>query len=149
MGKMVLFSILWWLTGSPFVALLIILLLLYVLDLRFVRLLPDIAKPYRRWRRLSSLKNQLRLNPHGTSAKLEVARLLMEKRQFSEALSYLDEISSVMEDSPEYLCDICPHHQWRADFLRAFGKPEIGCRGHGARRRIWRTFCSQYCQGCL
>lgn len=105
MGKMVLFSILWWLTGSPFAALLIILLLLYVLDLRFVRLLPDITKPYRRWRHLSSLKNRLRVNPHDTSAKLDAARLLMDKRQFSEALSYLEEISHVMEDSPEYLCD--------------------------------------------
>ncbi len=105
MGKIALFSVLWWLTGSPFAALLIILLLLYVLDLRFVRLLPDITKPYRRWRRLSSLQSQLRLNPHDTSAKLEAARLLMEKRQFNEALSYLEEISLLMEDSPEYLSD--------------------------------------------
>lgn len=105
MGKIFLFSFLWWLTGNPFVALIIILLLLYILDLRFVRLLPDITKPYRRWRRLSALKNQLRLNPHDTPAKLEAARLLMEKRQFGEALSYLEGISSLMQDSPEYLCD--------------------------------------------
>ncbi|CAM3459259.1 hypothetical protein EDM52_12475 [Brevibacillus invocatus] len=105
MGKMIIFSIFWWLTGSPFVALIIILLLLYVLDLRFVRLLPDITKPYRRWRRLSLLKNQIRLNPHDTSAKLEAARLLMEKRQYADALSYLEGITTVMQDSPEYVCD--------------------------------------------
>jgi len=105
MGKVFLFSILWWLTGNPFAALIIILLLLYFLDLRFVRLFPDITKPFRRWRRLSTLKNQLRLNPHDTPAKLEAARLLMEKRQFSEALTYLEEISSLMQDSPEYLSD--------------------------------------------
>jgi len=105
LGKMVLFSLLWWLTGSPLAALIVILLLLYVLDLRFVRLLPDVTKPLRRWRRLSSLNSQLRLNPHDTPAKLEVARLLMEKRQFREALTYLDDISAAMQDSPEYLCD--------------------------------------------
>ncbi|MGG1662484.1 tetratricopeptide repeat protein [Brevibacillus sp. NRS-1366] len=55
--------------------------------------------------RLSSLKNQLRINPHDTPAKIETARLLMEKRQFSEALSYLEGISSLMQDSPEYLYD--------------------------------------------
>lgn len=105
MGKVFIFSILWWLTGNPFVAMLIILLLLYVLDLRFVRLLPDITKPYRRWRRLSNLQNQLRLNPHDTNSKLEIARLHMEKHQYKEALPYLEEISTVMQDAPEYLCD--------------------------------------------
>jgi tetratricopeptide (TPR) repeat protein len=105
LGKVFIFSIFWWITGNPFVAMLIILLLLYFLDLRFVRLFPDITKPYRRWRRISSLKNQLRLNPHDTSAKLEVARLLMEKGQYPEALTYLDDISSLMQDSPEYLSD--------------------------------------------
>lgn len=105
MGKFVLFSLLWWLTGNPLAALLIILVLLYLLDLRFIRLLPDFTKPIRRWRRLSALQSQLRLNPHDTPAKLEAARLHMEKRQYKEALSYLDGISSVMRDSPEYLCD--------------------------------------------
>lgn len=102
---MVLFSLLWWLTGNPFVALVIILLVLYVMDLRFVRLLPDITKPFRRWRRLSALENQLRINPHDTTAKLETARLLMEKHQFAEALPYLEGISVTMQDSPEYVCD--------------------------------------------
>ncbi|WP_328001303.1 tetratricopeptide repeat protein [Brevibacillus choshinensis] len=54
---------------------------------------------------MSTLKNQLRLNPHDTPAKLEAARLLMEKQQFGEALSYLEGISSLMQDSPEYLSD--------------------------------------------
>ncbi|GED72183.1 hypothetical protein BRE01_58850 [Brevibacillus reuszeri] len=119
MGKMFLFSILWWLTGSPFAALIIILLVLYFLDLRFVRLLPDFTKPFRRWRRLSALQNQLRLNPHDTPAKLEAARLLMEKRQYSEALTYLEEISSLMQDSPEYLCD-------KGNCLLKMGRTEEG-----------------------
>ncbi|MGN7471664.1 tetratricopeptide repeat protein [Brevibacillus sp. SAFN-007a] len=105
MGKLFLFSFLWWLTGNPLVAMLLILLVLYVLDRRFVRLLPDITKPYRRWRRLAALRTQLRLNPHDTPAKLEAARLHMEKRQYPEALSYLEGIASAMQDSPEYLCD--------------------------------------------
>lgn len=121
MGKFFLFSILWWLTGSPFAALIIILLVLYFLDLRFVRLLPDITKPYRRWRRLSALTNLLRLNPHDTTAKLEAARLLMEKKQFSAALSYLEEVASVMEDSPEYLCD-------KGTCLLKVGRVEEGLR---------------------
>lgn len=105
MGKVFLFSILWWLTGNPFAALIIILLLLYLLDLRFVRLLPDITKPFRQNRRLAALKRQVALNPHDTSAKLEAARLLMERRRYQEALAYLEEIAPLMGESAEYLSD--------------------------------------------
>ncbi|MGZ0050569.1 tetratricopeptide repeat protein [Brevibacillus gelatini] len=105
MGKLFLFSALWWLIGNPFIAMFVVLLVLYFLDRYFVRLLPDITKPYRRWRRLGALRSQLRLNPHDTPAKLEAARLHMEKRQYAEALSYLEGITAAMQDSPEYLCD--------------------------------------------
>jgi tetratricopeptide (TPR) repeat protein len=105
-GKFFLFSLLWWLTGNPFVAMLIILLILYGLDLRFVRLLPDFTKPIKRNRRLAALKRQLHLNPHDTSAKVEAARLLMEKKQYREAFDYLQPIEPIMKDSPEFLCDL-------------------------------------------
>lgn len=106
MSKLILFSALWWLVGNPFVALLIVLIILYVLDMRFVRLFPDITRPFKRSRSIARLKQELRLNPHHTSAKLELARLLMEKGEYQQALEYLQEIESVMKDSPEYLSDL-------------------------------------------
>ncbi|USG65915.1 tetratricopeptide repeat protein [Brevibacillus ruminantium] len=105
MGKVMLFSILWWITGNPFVALLIILIVLYALDLRFVRLLPDVTKPFRRNSRIAALRRELRLNPHDTSAKVELARLLMEKGQYQEALAYLDEVALIMQESAEVISD--------------------------------------------
>jgi tetratricopeptide (TPR) repeat protein len=100
-----LFSLLWYITGSPIVAILVLLVVLYVLDLRFVRLLPNLFKPIQQSRRLSRLKQDLRHSPHNTSAKLEVARICMEKRRYQEALVYLQEIRNVMADSAEFLCD--------------------------------------------
>ncbi len=110
MGKFFLFSLLWWLTGNPFIAMMVILLILYVVDRRFVRLLPDITKPFKRNRRLGQLKRELRLNPHDTSAKVEAARLLMEKNQYREAFEYLQPIETIMKDSPEFLCDLAFCH---------------------------------------
>lgn len=100
-----LFSLLWWIVGNPFVALLILLIILYVLDLRFVRLLPDVTKPFRRNRRIAALRRELSVNKHDTGAKVELARLLMEKGDYPGALSYLDEVAPVMEDSAEVISD--------------------------------------------
>lgn len=105
MGKFMIFSLLWWITGSPFLAILVLLIVLYLLDLRFVRLLPNLFKPIQQSRRLSRLKQELRLNPHHTSAKHEAARIYMEKRRYQEALPYLQEIETVMSDSADFLCE--------------------------------------------
>ncbi|RNB79622.1 hypothetical protein EDM56_29340 [Brevibacillus fluminis] len=106
MAKFALFSLLWYITGSPILAILVLLIVLYLLDLRFVRLLPNLFRPIQMSRRLSRLKQDLRLSPHDTSAKLEVARIYMEKRRYQEALPYLQEIRNVMSDSAEFLCDL-------------------------------------------
>lgn len=105
MGKFILFSFLFWITGNPFVALFLLLAILYVLDLRYVRLLPNLFRPLQLNSQLAKCKQVLRLNPHDTSAKLEAARILMEKRRYQEALAYLQEIHSVMGESAEFLGD--------------------------------------------
>ncbi|RAP28402.1 hypothetical protein C2W64_04836 [Brevibacillus laterosporus] len=127
MGKFFLFSFLFWIFGNPFIALLVILLLIYLLDLRYMRLFPSWFRPIKQSSRLRKIKNDLRLNPHDTSAKLEVARILMEKKRYEEAYQYLNAIFSVMNDSAEYLSDygICQIKQGQVDqgeanVLRAF-----------------------------
>lgn len=100
-----LFSLLWWITGSPIAAILVLLILLYVLDLRFVRLLPNVFRPIQQSRRLKKLKQELRVNPHNTSAKLDSARIYMEKHRYQEALVLLKEIQNAMRDSAEYWCE--------------------------------------------
>lgn len=105
-GKFVLFASLYWLTGSPIVAVLILLVILYLLDLRFVRLLPNLFRPFILSKRLSKLTQTLRLNPYESSAKIEVARIYMEKRQYHKALQYLQELTGVMGDSAEFICDL-------------------------------------------
>ncbi|GAA4713816.1 tetratricopeptide repeat protein [Brevibacillus fulvus] len=105
MGKFFLFSLLFWLTGNPFLAIILLLVILYLVDLRYVRLLPNWFRPIQLNNRLSKLKQSLKVNPHDTSAKLETARIYMEKKQYDQALTYLEGIKETLHDSAEFLAD--------------------------------------------
>lgn len=106
MGKILIFALLWRLTGNPFIAILVLLVVIYLLDRRYVGLTPSFVKPFRRNRRLSRLRYELKHQPHHTSGKVEAARLLIEKKRYREALPYLEEARRVMDDSAEVLYDI-------------------------------------------
>ncbi|WP_438447947.1 tetratricopeptide repeat protein [Gorillibacterium sp. sgz5001074] len=105
MGKFFLFLILWRLIGNPFIAIVVILAIFYVLDRRFIGLSPSITRPFKRNRRLSAVRRELESRPHDTRSKLEAARLLMEKKKYREALDYLEQVLPVMDDSAEVLVE--------------------------------------------
>ncbi|MDF2960264.1 MAG: repeat-containing protein [Paenibacillus sp.] len=106
MSKVLLFFLLTWLTGSPIVAILVLLVVFYVLDRRFIGLTPSIMKPLQRARKLSRLRQELRMSPHQNSSKLELARVLMERKQYSEASELLEQVASVMDDSAEVRAEL-------------------------------------------
>lgn len=101
-----LFGALWWLLGNPFLAILVLLVILYFLERRFIGLSPSIVRPFRRRSAISKLKRQLHLSPHDLSAKTELARLLIESKQYAAARGMLLEIESRSEDSAEYWSDL-------------------------------------------
>ncbi|CAM3739917.1 tetratricopeptide repeat protein [Marinicrinis lubricantis] len=101
MSKFFIFAMLWWLIGNPIIAFLVLLLLIYIADQRFVGIFPSLTKPIRRNRLLKKAKYQLLLNPNDLSAKHECARLLIEKKKYSEAQKLLKEIVPKMEHSAE------------------------------------------------
>ncbi|MFK7691743.1 tetratricopeptide repeat protein [Paenibacillus sp. HJGM_3] len=106
MVKILGFVLLWRLLGNPFLALLVLLIVLYLLDRRYVGLFPSFVKPLKRNRRLAQLRQELAANPHHTSSKLEAARLLIEKKRFREALGYLEQVRPIMEDSAEVVYEM-------------------------------------------
>ncbi|UJF31665.1 tetratricopeptide repeat protein [Paenibacillus hexagrammi] len=101
MSKILIFSLLLYLTGNPIIAIIVLLIIIYVLDRRFVGLTPSFVRPFRLSRRASRLRQDLHANPHDTSAKLELARILLEKKKYSEAAQLLEQTLIVMEDSAE------------------------------------------------
>lgn len=103
-----LFAILWWLIGNPFIAILMLLIILYALDQRFVGLAPNIFRPFRRRRLIARLRQQVAINPSDVSAKHELARLLIEAKRYREARDLLEPMQPLgaVESSAEFWDDL-------------------------------------------
>ena len=83
-----------------------LLLIVYVLDRRFVGVFPSVTKPIKRARNISKLRRQIAVSPSDVSSRHELARLLLERRKYGEALKLLESIESSLEDSAEFWDDI-------------------------------------------
>lgn len=106
MGKFAIFAILWYILGNPFLALLILLVVLYILDRRYVGLLPNVFRPLAVRRNIARLRHAIRINPHDTAARHELARRLMEVGHYREALDLLRGIQPILHDSDDLLAEI-------------------------------------------
>src|SRR5689334_21203273 len=106
MFKILLFSLIWRLTGNPLLAILVLLVILYFADRRYVGLLPNITRPFVVRSRMSQLRHTIKLSPHDTSSKVELARLFIEKKRFADALPLLQTAFKVMPDSAEVMYDL-------------------------------------------
>jgi tetratricopeptide (TPR) repeat protein len=94
------------LVGNPFLALIILLVILYFLDRRYVGILPSFSKPFRRRRQISKLRTTIALNPNDVSAKFDLARLLTERKRYSESQELLTAIVDRYETSAEYWVEL-------------------------------------------
>lgn len=101
MSKLFIFSLLWWVTGSPFLAVILLIIILYVLERRFVGMTPSIVRPFALRRKLSGLRQDLSMNPHNRSVKLEAARIWIQLKKYSEAKRMLLELAETEDDSAE------------------------------------------------
>ncbi|MBP3961935.1 tetratricopeptide repeat protein [Paenibacillus lignilyticus] len=121
MVKILLFGLLWWLTGSPFLAVLVLLALLYVLDRRFIGLTPSFVKPLRRFGTIRRLRQQILMNPNDIPAKHELARLLIERKRYKEAKEWLMPLQDALEHSAEFWDDLgaCLSHLGETDAAEA------------------------------
>ncbi|MFB5673527.1 tetratricopeptide repeat protein [Paenibacillus terreus] len=106
MSKFILFSLLWWLVGNPFLALLILVVVIYALDRRFVGIFPSLTRPWKRRRNESKLRQQIALNANDVSARFDLARSLLERKKHGEALRLLHDIRSSYEQSADYWCAV-------------------------------------------
>ncbi|MBE9913818.1 tetratricopeptide repeat protein [Paenibacillus donghaensis] len=106
MGKFLGFFLLWRLLGNPFLAILVILIIIYLLDRRFVGIFPSLTKPFKRMGQISKLRSEISMSPSNVSAKHELARLLIERKHNAEALKLLESIETQSGDSAEFWDDL-------------------------------------------
>ncbi|MBB3125803.1 tetratricopeptide (TPR) repeat protein [Paenibacillus rhizosphaerae] len=104
--KIALFFILARLLGNPFLAILVLLIIVYLLDRKFVGIFPSVTKPFKRMSRISKLKAHVTMSPSDVSSKHELARLLIERKKYAEALRLLESIETQSEESAEYWDDL-------------------------------------------
>ncbi|WP_026960999.1 tetratricopeptide repeat protein [Alicyclobacillus herbarius] len=91
--------------GNPWLAVLVLVVAYYILDRRYIGLLPSVRKPFRRWRRRAELKRIIADNPHHADARLELAELYMEKKQWSPAQRLLTELPESLRQTPDVQYD--------------------------------------------
>lgn len=94
------------LVGNPFLAIFILLLILYFLDRRYVGIFPSITKPFKRMRQISKLRTTISLNPNDVSSKFDLARSLAERKKYREAKELLLQIEDRYEQSAEYWVEL-------------------------------------------
>ncbi|NLJ76405.1 MAG: tetratricopeptide repeat protein [Peptococcaceae bacterium] len=88
------------LVGNPFFALVILLLVVFFVDRRFVGILPDIFAPWRRGKRVRQLKRDIKINPANAELYLELGESYFRKGKYPEALSFLERAYAKMEGHP-------------------------------------------------
>jgi tetratricopeptide (TPR) repeat protein len=120
-----LFIWLTWLLGNPIFAIIVLLVILYAIDRRFVGISPSLFGYFKRNARIRRLKGIIAASPNDVSAKQELARLFIDRKKYGAALRLLEPLGRVLEDSAEYWDDL-------GQALAAEGRrPE----GEGAMRR--------------
>lgn len=134
--KFFLFYLLWRITGNPILAILVLLIVFYVMERRYIGVLPSVTKPIKRRLQISSLQKQIQINPHDMPARLQLAECYMEAKRYSRGLQLLEDISTSMQADAEVLCNkgICQlalgrlaeGEQLVSDALRIDGRVRYG-----------------------
>lgn len=106
MFKFLGFFLLYRLVGNPFLALIILLVILYFLDRRYVGIFPSVTKPFKRIRQISKLRTTISLNPNDVTSKFDLARNLAERKKYNEAKDLLLQIEDRYEQSAEYWVEL-------------------------------------------
>ncbi len=96
-GLFILLSII---TGNPILALGILLLLIFILDRRYIGILPDIMGPWRRASRVGQLRREVQLNPANADAYLELGETYFRQGKYELAASFLKNASGKMSGHP-------------------------------------------------
>lgn len=102
MSKFILFYILYWLTGNPLLALLVIVVIILTVDRTYLSFIPDPFKALRASSRRGELRKIVSTNPHDGRSLKELGVLLVERGDFRKAAECFRGAESKMADDPEF-----------------------------------------------
>src|SRR5271169_2214929 len=102
MGKFFIFFILYWLTGNPIIAFLILLGVYLALDRAYFGFLPDPLRVFERASMIRKLKKAVSINPHDGRSLKELGICMVEREKYKNALRYFEMAESKMSEDPEF-----------------------------------------------
>ncbi len=102
MGKLLIFYAVYLITGSPITALLVLLAVFFIIDRTYLGFLPDPVRGFRVSSRIRELKKIVLVNPHDGRSLKELGMFLIEKKDYPNALRYLEMAEPKMSDDPEF-----------------------------------------------
>ncbi|OPY63104.1 MAG: Tetratricopeptide repeat protein [Pelotomaculum sp. PtaU1.Bin065] len=95
-----LYMLLTLLTGNPLLSLVILLLIFFFAEQRFIGILPDISAHWRQGKKTKLLQKEIRLNPANAEACLELGEIYFRRGKYGQALSFLENASGKMAGHP-------------------------------------------------
>jgi len=101
-SKFILFFFLSWLTGSPFLAVVILLVVYLAIDRTYYGFVPDPLRAFRSAGRIRELQRIIAINPHDARSMKELGIFMVERKNYQKALEYFIRASSKMSDEPEF-----------------------------------------------
>ncbi|HHU86331.1 MAG: tetratricopeptide repeat protein [Pelotomaculaceae bacterium] len=107
-----LFLLISFLTGNPLLALLILILVVFVIERRFIGVLPDIFEPWRRAGRMRQLNKEVQVNPANAEAHLDLGEAYFRQGKYKLASSFLEKASGKMAGHPlfHFYLGACYYH---------------------------------------
>ena len=102
MGKFFIFYMIYWLTGNPITALLILLAIYLAVDRTYLGFIPDLFRAFRSSSRIRELKKVVSINPYDGRALKELGIYMVERGDYQNALQYFGMAEAKMSEDPEF-----------------------------------------------
>jgi tetratricopeptide (TPR) repeat protein len=88
--------------GNPLIALLVILAVYFTIDRTFFGFIPDPFKAFKKAGRIRELQKTILINPHDARSLKELGIYMIEKKNYREALDFLEKAAVKLSDDPEF-----------------------------------------------
>ena len=161
MGRFFLFAILTWITGSPLLAVAILIALAVPSWFAGSRYAFRFSRKVRAWGEAGRLRRALAINPHDAKARVDLGAILTRQGRFREARAELEQVLPRVDDLPDanYFLGLCLMNDGAAEQGRSlveralainpkfgYGEPYLRLGDFHAERSEWAPAAERYRQ---
>ena len=161
MGRFFLFAILTWITGSPLLAVVILIALAVPSWFAGSRYAFRFSRKVRAWGEAGRLRRALAINPHDAKARVDLGAILTRQGRFREARAELEQVLPRVDDLPDanYYLGLCLMKDGAAERGRSlveralainpkfgYGEPYLRLGDFHAERSEWAPAAERYRQ---